>query len=93
MPIVLPIALLSMAPTAAPSPKSILITGATEGLGLTAAQQLARKGHTVLVHGRNDLIHATNIITVKHVVRAHIQPYAQRWQIFLRGRAINFRGA
>ena len=29
-----------------------LVTGATAGLGLTAAHQLAAKGHTVLVHGR-----------------------------------------
>lgn len=35
----------------APS-STILVTGSTEGLGLAAAHQLSRKGHTVLVHGR-----------------------------------------
>ena len=32
---------------------TILVTGSTEGLGLAAAQQLSRAGHTVLVHGRS----------------------------------------
>ena len=30
-----------------------LVTGSTEGLGLAAAQQLIRAGHTVLIHGRS----------------------------------------
>ena len=38
---------------AASPPRSFLVTGATEGLGLAAAQQLVEAGHTVLVHGRN----------------------------------------
>ena len=33
--------------------RSFLVTGATEGLGLAAAKQLVKAGHTVLVHGRN----------------------------------------
>lgn len=33
--------------------KTILITGATDGIGLETARKLAPQGHTLLVHGRN----------------------------------------
>ncbi len=33
--------------------KTILVTGATDGIGLETAKILVRKGHDVLLHGRN----------------------------------------
>ena len=33
--------------------KVILLTGATDGIGLLTAQKLTDQGHHVLIHGRN----------------------------------------
>ena len=35
------------------TPRTVLITGATDGLGRACAQELAAGGHTVVVHGRD----------------------------------------
>lgn len=34
--------------------KTILITGSTDGIGLLTAKTLAKRGHTVLLHGRSE---------------------------------------
>lgn len=34
-------------------PKKVLLTGATDGIGLETAKSLASQGHTLLLHGRN----------------------------------------
>jgi len=45
--------------------KTILLTGATDGIGLETAKKLVGKGHTVLIHGRSDekLTNTKNILS------------------------------
>jgi len=44
---------LSASASATSSIKTALITGSTDGIGLTTAKNLVRKGYNVIIHGRN----------------------------------------
>ena len=45
--------------------KVILITGATDGIGLETAKSLAAEGHQILIHGRSEkkLEHVSQLLT------------------------------
>lgn len=45
--------------------KTLLLTGATDGIGFETAKRLAEKGHTLLLHGRNasKLAHTKEILS------------------------------
>ncbi len=45
--------------------KNILITGSTDGIGKLAAIKLAKEGHAIFVHGRNEEKLATTISEIK----------------------------
>lgn len=56
--------------------KSILITGATDGIGVETAKRLAVKGHHLLVHGRNQEKLSKLVDTLKSVnPNVHISSY------------------
>ncbi len=49
--------------------KSILVTGATDGIGKQSALELARMGHHVLVHGRNAARGQKAVDEIRHVTK------------------------
>ncbi len=51
------------------NPKTILITGATDGIGKQAAFELARRGHHVIVHGRNAARAKSVVEEIQHTTK------------------------
>lgn len=55
--------------------KTILVTGATDGIGRQTALELAQLGHTVIVHGRTEARGQTTIHDLKQTVpEARLEP-------------------
>lgn len=52
--------------------KTILITGATDGIGLEATKKLAAQGHTLLLHGRNRVKMAAAVEAVGGTVESYL---------------------
>lgn len=67
-------------------PKTILLTGATDGIGLATAGRLIAQGHTLLVHGRSAAKLATTVQALKGIsssarVERHLADLSQRSQV------------
>jgi NAD(P)-dependent dehydrogenase (short-subunit alcohol dehydrogenase family) len=51
------------------NPKTILITGATDGIGKASALELARQGHRILIHGRDAARGQKVVQEIRHATR------------------------
>lgn len=61
--------------------KVILLTGATDGIGFETAKMLAAKGHTLLLHGRNEskLSHTKSVLAQQYreiVIETHCSDFS-----------------
>ena len=62
--------------SADPLTKTIIITGATDGIGFETAKMIAQKGHTLLLHGRNEQkLQATAQAIAKIVGAGEVRTY------------------
>lgn len=60
--------------------KTILLTGATDGIGLETAKSLAAKGHQLLVHGRNPEKLANTIELLNTIAKNNSSPKVESYQ-------------
>jgi NAD(P)-dependent dehydrogenase (short-subunit alcohol dehydrogenase family) len=56
---------------ATPKRPTALVTGSTDGIGVTTAKNMAAKGYNVLIHGRSETRIATAVQTVEKFCRDH----------------------
>lgn len=60
-------------------PKTILITGSTDGIGKHLAMKLASEGHEVILHGRNS---EKLRVALSDIQKQEIQRFTATLQIF-----------